>query len=197
MTHRRPELRSCLPALLALSCLCAGCNAEGTIAGSFTAPSTLGSALVTAEPPRLVPEFLPARSCAARPPFRARFVLIVRGSRDVVVRRLRLTFTDRFGGSVLPLATPASGASSLLPRIPGSPPVSLPGIMSLPGSAPIPLPGRSVDGVLLAAGTSRRVPLLLEFGCGVPAAGVLIVAVDTSDRNGRDGISRLRVSLGD
>jgi len=48
----------------------------------------------------------------------------------------------------------------------------------------------------LSAGDSRTLPFLLEFGCGVPPVGTLVVSVDTVDGRGTVGTSRVSVNVG-
>jgi hypothetical protein len=83
------------------------------------------------------------------------------------------------------------------PSIPSSMPVPIPGVTGIPHSTTIPIPGSpSIDGVLLTGGDTHRVPVSLEFGCGVRAAGSLVVNADMSDRRGRADSSEVRVTIG-
>ncbi|HEY3044575.1 MAG TPA: hypothetical protein VGJ39_11145 [Vicinamibacterales bacterium] len=66
----------------------------------------------------------------------------------------------------------------------------------LPGSSPIPIPGTSsFDGLLMSSGSSRKLPFLLEFDCGVVPFGTLSVIVDTADRRGTENMVQATVSI--
>jgi hypothetical protein len=170
---------------------------------SPTAPVAVESALITAEPVTATPEFLTGSFCPAGPPFGLRLVITVGGALDIVVRQLRFDFTDRFGGMAVPLVTPIPAAPSR--SIPTSMPVPIPGstaipsspVIPIPGSSPIPIPGSSpIENVRIPSGFPTTLPLFLEFGCGVPAAGTLVISVDTTDARGTSGTSRVRVRVG-
>jgi hypothetical protein len=160
-----------------------------------TAPDAVVTASLTAEPSTVTPEFLPITFCPAQPAFRTRIVVIVSGGSDVILWRLRFGFTDRFGVNTLPIGT--SSLTTSFPSIPNSMPVPIPGVMNIPHSTPIPIPGSpSIDGVLLTGGF-HRVPMSLEFGCGVRPGGTLNITADVSDRRGRQGTSEVSVKIAD
>jgi hypothetical protein len=163
----------------------------------LTAPAGIvESALITAEPLAVTPEFLPDRFCAGRPPFRVRLLVTVRGGFDDAARRLRFNFTDRFGGFAVPLVVPIPTAASTSHSIPTSLPVPLPGPTPIPTSSPVPIPGISSNGnVGIPLGVSRPFPLFLVFECGVPAAGTLVVSIDGAHTTSR--ASHVVVRVGD
>jgi hypothetical protein len=173
---------------------------------SPTAATPLQSALVAAEPMAVTAELVPNASCSSLPPFRIPLVIIVSGGQGLIVRGVRFSFTDRLGGTALPVVIPAllpsgamSGSSSMPVPMPSSMPIPMPapGSITLPGSSPIPIPGSTaVTGVLIRAGDSRRVPLILEFDCGVPAAGTLVATVETMSPKGKSDTSRVSVRVG-
>jgi hypothetical protein len=172
---------------------------------SPTAPTTHVTATMTAEPMVVTPEFVPNASCRTVPAFRTSLVVVVAGDRDLILRNLRFSFTDRLGGTTLPVVI-AVVTTSVLTSVPNSMPVpmpntspiTIPGTMPIPGSSAVAVPGSpAVDGVVVLAGTSRRLPLVLEFGCGVPSAGSLTVIAEMMDRDGTPRNQRTTVRLGD
>jgi len=82
------------------------------------AVSGFESRLVSVEPARIAPEFLPTSSCREFPPFQMRFNLVVHTERDVLLRRLRFEFLDRSGGRTLPRAIPTSPAVPIPSTLP-------------------------------------------------------------------------------
>jgi hypothetical protein len=152
------------------------------------------------------PEFVPNASCRTVPAFRTSLVVIVGGNRDLILRNLRFSFTDRHGGNTLPFVIAGVVTTSVLTSVPNpmpvpmpnSSPITIPGTMPIPGSSPVAIPGApAVDGVVLNAGTSRRLPLVLEFGCGVPASGSLTVIAEMMERDGTPRNQRTTLRLGD
>jgi hypothetical protein len=166
---------------------------------SPTAPGAVTSALVVAaEPMTATPEFTSISFCPAAPSFGVRLLITISGNGDIVIlQRLRFAFTDRFGGFAVPVVTQTSTALS--GGIPTSMPVPLPTSPSIPipGASPIPIPGSlPVEELRIQAGVSGTLPVLLNFGCGVPADGTLVVSVDTTDMRGRSSTSQVRVRVG-
>jgi hypothetical protein len=153
----------------------------------------------SAEPRSILPEFLPTGSCVTRPAFGLRLSVIIGGGEVVILRGLRFGFNDRFGASAFPDVFPIASLSAppvQSPGIPTSSPISLPGIAALPAS-PIPIPGSSpIDGILIAAGTSRTLPFFLRFGCGLVPDGTLVITADAADANGRFETPQMRVRVG-
>jgi hypothetical protein len=138
------------------------------------------------------PEFLPGSSCTGRPSFGVRITVIVGGGEDLILRGLRFTFTDRFGERALPDVFPTPEG----PFIPSSTPVPFPGVAPLPTRGPIPIPGSPpIDGVLVSALTSGKLPFFLRFGCGVFPEGTILIGGELNDRNGRHSTTELRVSV--
>jgi hypothetical protein len=169
----------------------AGCGERG--ASSPAGPAAVVPVFLTAEPLQIAPEFRASPSCQS-PAFAARLTLRLRARQGLSLRGFRFQFRDRSGAVALPLAISTLGASSSLP---GSSPVPLPAPSVLPAASPVPVPGfSSFDGMTIAAGASTTFPFLLEFGCGVPAAGTLAVRADTIDGRGASGTARVDVRVG-
>src|SRR5262245_61202942 len=145
---------------------------------------------IAAEPTRVTPEFLPSvvTSCGGRRPFRTRFVVIL-GALDGL-QALDVSFTDRSGVFVAPAVIPASdlftGSMMTSPAI------------RLPTSTPIPFPTTLANiGLSTPAGTSQRLPVILEFGCHVQPAGTIVITAGTRDHRGRRGDHRLTIEVGE
>lgn len=158
---------------------------------SPTAPAAVTSeASVIAEPMTATPEFSSISFCPAAPSFGVRLLITISGNGDIViVQRLRFAFADRFGGFAVPVVTQTPRSTS------GSIPTSVP--VPLPTSSPIPIPGSlPASELVIHAGVSHTMPVSLGFGCGVPADGIIIVSVDTTDRRGRASTSQVRVRVG-
>jgi hypothetical protein len=150
-------------------------------AGSFGAPAPFGF-----EPATLRPELVNGTSCVSFRPFSTRIIIVVSPGSDVILRSLHFRFTDRFGVSALP------SVSSNLTTGP-IPPL---GVAPLPTSAPVQIPGSSpINGFMVPAGSSQRLPFLLTFGCGVSDTGLLVVSVDSADMRGRLQTSQLDVRV--
>jgi len=188
--------------------LLAGCGSAGP--ASPTALDAGEPGLIRAEAAAATPEFLPLAFCPARPAFRLRVAVAVSGGLDLFVRLLRVDFTDRFGAQTFPEVIPIPDT---LGSIPTSMPVPFPGSPALPGSHTIPMPSSapipmssgspvSVPGfspfasIRISVGRPRTIPLFLQFGCGVPASGTLVVSLETTDSRGRTGTSRIRFLVG-
>jgi len=185
--------------------LLVGATACDRSSESMTAPSaTLEMSAVESSlgvEPRIVPPtFLPADSCVGGSrPFGARVSVVFRGDHDLILRGLRLSFTDRFGQTALPQAVPIPTQLATLPEgssIPTTTPVTLPGIAALPDVSPIAMPGsRPITGLVFAGGSSHMLHYFVRFGCGVFPDGVLIILADAGDRTGRFSTSELRVRI--
>ena len=190
MYERFPTYAPVMLALLLTSSV--ACNRT---TASPTTPAPAGGALkssLTAEPLVGRPEFLPGSSCTSRSPFGVRITVILESVEDVILRGLRFSFTDRFGGQALPDVFPTPEGSF----IPSSPPVPFPGAAPLPSRGPIPIPGSPpIDGLLVTGQTSRQLPFFLRFGCGVFPDGTLLIEGDLSDRNGRPDRAAIRVTV--
>src|SRR5688572_20355825 len=163
-----------LPALIAIVSLgVAACDGISVTAGNPAAPGSVTSALLSAEPATVIPEFLSSPFCATHPPFRGRLNVTVRSEHDRLLRFIRFEFHDRFGVQAFPTAIPIPTAAT----IPSGTPVPI------PTSSPIPIPGHGLfGGALLSFGHSPTQSFWLHFGCGFVAAGTLIVEVETTDR---------------
>ena len=177
-----------VPALVAASA-CSGSSATK----SPTAPTLLESPSVTVKAAEVTRESVPFVGCSAATSFGLRLVVVVSTGQDVSIRGLGFDFRDRLGSTSTSSAIPTSAASFGGTSLPSSPvplPSSVP--VPIPSSFPIPIPGS----MSLSAGDSRTLPFLLEFGCGVPPVGILVVSVDTVDGRGTVGTSRVSVNVG-
>lgn len=174
--------------LVSVSLVVAGCDRG--IDRSFSAPIAPGlsqAALVTAGPPDIVPEFLSFPSCRPQPAFRVRLSVTIHSGEDRFVHAVRFEFIDRLGGRAIPAAIPTFDTAATRSD-------SMP--VPLPTSSPIPIPGTlPLEGLRFPSG-SRTLPVVLEFRCGVPAAGTLVISVETTDGRGRPDVSRTSVEIG-
>jgi hypothetical protein len=155
----------------------AGCDNDNGSTGHLTGPATVTSALVTVEPAAVLPVFVASPFCFTATPFLAGFTLLFRADQELIINGFDFEFLDRFGGRSVPTSIPTS---SPIPT---------------PGTSPIPIPAISrFDGLRMSPGSSRALPFLLQFGCGVPASGTLFVNVNTT-RGGSVGVTRLSVRI--
>ena len=195
MYMRSPEYISILivPAIAVIT----ACGNQAP--ASPTAPVAIESALLTADPMTVKPEFLPLSFCPAGPPFGFRLVITVGNGRDsFLLRRLLFNFTDLRGGFSVPTVTPI--ATSRIGSIPDSMPVPLPTSPSIPfpSSSPIPIPGSlTLEDPRIAAGASQTQAVFVQLGCGVPPGGTLVVIVDGTDSSGGAVKGSIRVRVGD
>lgn len=202
-----PRLAPVVLASLLISTACdGGASSPGA---SPTAPGRLQAVSLRAEPAAVTPEIVPTDSCQGFLPFRTRLVVIVEGRTGLTIRRLLFRFTDRFGRDALPTVFPASGtpatqeASSPSPlpgpvTVPTSSPVTIPTSSSavpIPTSSAVPIPSSSAGAQVSASGFAR-LPFLVEFGCGVPAAGTLVISAETTGADGSPHTSMVEVRVG-
>jgi hypothetical protein len=173
--------------LVSVSVILAGCDdSPGGSSGAPTAPGLSQAAVVTAQPSEIAPEFISTPLCRPDPAFRTSLIVTVHAGEDRFVHALRFDFTDRRGRRVRPRIV-----TSLETVVRSDISVPIP----LPTSSPIPIPGTlPLDGSRFPAG-SRTLPVVLEFGCGVQAAGTLVVSVDTTDGRGRPGQASATVEV--
>jgi len=153
----------------------AACVKDGISTDHLTGPSTLTPAaanVVTVEPAAVSPVFLSSPFCGRRPLFQTGFTLVFRPDRDLIISGFGFEFLDGFGVRSFPTLIPTSSTGSPLVPVP------------VPSSSPIPIPGMSP--FAMSAGSSRALPFLLQFGCGVPASGTLFVSVNTASRGTPD-----------
>lgn len=162
----------------------AGCDnhpvSRGIVTGPSpltTGPSPLTADVVTVEPVTVVPVFLSTPFCAAVPLFQAGFTLVIRANQQLIINGFGFEFLDGFGVRSVP--TLISTSSTIGPFVP----------VPLPTSSPIPIPG-----VTMSPGSSRTLPMLLQFGCGVTAPGTLVVGVITAS-GGRADVKRVSVRI--
>jgi hypothetical protein len=176
------------PALIAIVSLAvAACAGISVTAGNPGAPGSVTSALLSAEPATVIPEFLSSPFCGTHPPFRGRVNVTVRSEHARFLRSIRFKFHDRFGAQAFPTAIPIPTAAT----IPSSTPVPI------PTSSPIPIPGHGLfGGALLLFGNSPTQSFWLQFECGSVAVGTLVVEVETTDRFDSTSVSQVRVRIG-
>ena len=173
--------------LVFVSMMTAGCSDENDV--GLTAPTVINSLLVSAEPSTVTPEVLVTPLCSTGSPFGLRIVITIDGGRAVILRALRFTFFDRFGGTAVPVAV-----SPLSPAVPSSSPIPNPASVTFPSSSPIPIPDSATGGVLIPAGVRRTFPFFLEFGCDVRSAGTLVATIETDDD--RSETTEVRIQVG-
>ena len=141
------------------------------------------------------PEFPPLSFCLAGPPFGFRLVITVGSGRDsFLLRRLLFNFTDLNGGFSVLTVTPISTRNRIDTRFHAGPPSDL----AVDSNAELVADPHSrfhdADDPRIAAGASRTQSAFVQFGCGVPPGGTLVVIVDGTDRAaGCQGSVRVRV----
>jgi hypothetical protein len=141
-------------------------------------------ALVRVEPDTTRAQFLFDRPCPSAPTFGVRVVVIL-SDRIVIARRLRFELTHHLGRPAEPIVFPLLTPATTAPPVAGVTPLPTPtqSPIPIPSVPALPTPGsRPIEDVLLSA---RRLPVFLEFGCGVAPAGTLVASVDTTDSSGR------------
>ena len=177
-----------LPALIAIVSLgVAACDNISVTAGNPAAPGPGTSALLSAEPATVIPEFLSSPFCATHPPFRGRVNVTVRSEHARLLRSIRFDFHDRVGVQAFPTAIPIPTAAAIPSAIP----------VQIPTSSPIPIPGQGLfGGALVSFGQFPAQSFWLHFGCGSVAAGTLIVEVETTDRFDSTSVLQARVRIG-
>jgi hypothetical protein len=169
----------------------ASCN--GVVPTEPTAPTSGEPVAFAVEPARVRPEFLPPSGvdCGGRRPFRTRFVVILGSIPGVLFETLHVDFSDRFGVVSRPIVL---GTSDVLSSSLASGPSPVP----LPTSSPISFPTTGPNsGLLESVGSSRRLPVTLEFGCRTRPGGTIVVIAGTRDRSGRWGDHRLTIDVGE
>jgi hypothetical protein len=162
---------------------------------SPTAPAGVNKSVIAIEPATVAPEFFPTPLCPRFSPFGARFTLVVRSGEDLVLRVVQFNFIDRFGGRTVPSVVPLDTAQAPAPSTPGSSPIPFPTPSTLPSASPVPIPSGGFDPLLIPGGTSREVPFLLSFGCGVPSDGTVVITLEMFDRRGTAETSEVRVRV--
>jgi hypothetical protein len=186
--------------LIAATVAVAGCDNQrlSVSAGVLTGPAIAGSQ-VTFVPSAIRPEFLSNPFCTSRP-FQTQFGLVVQADRELFFNAFRFEFLDRFGGRSVPtsVATTAAGNPFIPSPLPSSSPIPVPGTSPIPtpGTSPVSIPGTSpFDGLFLPVGSSRTLPFVVQFGCGISAPGTLFVDVHTADRWGAAAVTRVSVGV--
>ena len=177
-----------------------GASCSGREDGFQSPLSTISTRTLqlTAEPAAILPQFLSNPFCTTRPPFRAGLTLFLTG-RGRVLRAVLFEFSDRFGVRSVPTSIGTAGTlpSTSAVQLPASVPIPLPASVPipLPAGSPIPIPGTlPFNGFVLDA--PRNLPVLLEFDCGVSAAGTLFVTVESTDDRGMTDVSKTSVKIG-
>jgi hypothetical protein len=178
-----------LPVAL-LTASCGETNGSITVPGSSQSTGVIASGVVMAEPPVIAPQFLTDPFCGAAPPFLAVVGVTVSPATDLFLQQVRFDLVDRFGGRAVPTVSPIPMGGVTTP-FPTSTPIPM------PTSPPIPTPGQvSFGGLQIASGQSRTDSFSLRFDCGVIAAGVLSVIVESTTRLGIADVSRTSVRVG-
>ena len=184
------RVRNYAPAFLIVCLLCAACEGNGDgirNPAAATSIRTTSDARITAEPATLNPRFLASDNCAVAPPFAAEVIVIVRGGEGLVVSGLAFELLDGLGERQTPVVRPGSNTAA---SVPTTPPLTLP----TSPAVPIPRPGSST--VVIPSAGQIELPFSLEFQCGVPASGTLVIVVSTADPSGVGQTSEARVRLG-
>ena len=151
--------------------------------GLVTGPSLLTGDVVTVEPVTVVPVFVSSPFCGTLPLFQAGFTLVVHAEQQLTINGFGFEFLDGFGVRSVP--TLISTSSTFAPFVP----------LPLPTSSPIPIPGvSSSNGLIMSGGSSRSLPMLLQFGCGVSVPGTLVVGVITAV-GGRANVKQVSVRI--
>lgn len=185
------RVRNYAPVLLIVCLLHAACEGNGDSGirnpAAATSIRTTSDTRITAEPAVLNPTFLATDNCAVAPPFAAEVTVIVRGAEGLVVSGLAFELLDRLGDRQTPVVRPGSNTAA---SVPTTPPLTLP----TTSAVPIPRPGSST--VVIPSAGQIALPFSLEFQCGVPASGTLVIVVSTADPSGAGQTSEARVRLG-
>jgi hypothetical protein len=185
------RVRNYAPAFLIVCLLHAACEGNGdgirNPAAATSIRTSTSETRITAEPAILNPTFLASDNCAVAPPFAAEVTVIVRGGEGLVVSGLAFELLDRLGDRQTPVVRPGSNTSA---SVPTTPPLTLP----TTSAVPIPRPGSST--VVIPSAGQIALPFSLEFQCGVPASGTLVIVVSTADPSGAGQTSEARVRLG-
>ena len=164
----------------------AGCVKDGVFTDHVVAPSTLTPTpvkFITVEPATVLPVFLSSPFCGTLPPFQTGFTLVFRADQELFISGFGFEFLDAFGVRSVPILISTSRTSAPLVPVP------------IPSSSPIPIPGvLPFSGLIMSPGSSQTLPMLLQFGCGVPASGTLVVSVNTASR-GTPDVTRVSVRI--
>jgi len=179
-----PRIRKSAYTLLLLATFAVvGCDNDdlAPATGDYQVATVTGDLVTVVEPGVLSPVFLSSPFCFAPSVFQTGFNLVVRTNRAVVVNGVAFEFLDRFGGHSVPTAILRTSSTTQGFLVP----------LPLPTSSPIPIPGN----VMVPAGSSHTFPFLLQFGCGIPASGTLLVNVNTADLHGVTGMAQTKVAI--
>ena len=190
-----------VPVLVLCVLASAGCD-QTQAAFSVNGPAPLvvaASVNVGVESSSVAPDYYHSPSCPGPRPFGARVGVRIHGDHDVILRGMRFSYVDRVGAPSLPTVIPIPTLStpvSLPSSVHTTSPVSVPGFAPLPSTTLIPIPGSSpIEGVVVSGGHSRMFPYFAQFGCGVLPGGVIVIVVDTGDRQGKSASAELRVAV--
>jgi hypothetical protein len=178
-----------VPALLLIGTFLSACDAKVEFAGSGPSPLQLAAAAeLRAQPDSVRPIFDRDGTCLTSPPFHTTITVIVSTARDMTLQSLGFELSDRFGRRTTPTVTPGSSTAA---SIPTTLPVQLPSSPAIP----IPRPG-ALAGLAVDAGSRVTLPFTLEFHCGVPGSGTLVIVVSLVDGLGQTELSRTTVRVG-
>ena len=175
--------------LLMASCAASACDTDDDANVNLVGPSTSGRfvAVLTVEPATLTAVTRTSSTCRAEAPFDVRVNVNVRAKQDLLIHDISFAFVDPSNRRVLPIPFPVTTGvqdSALLP-------------VPIPTTLPIPFPGEAtMSNVLVPAGGTLTTPFRLQFDCGVPARGTLLVSVETADADGTVVVVRTSALIG-
>jgi hypothetical protein len=92
---------------IAASVSCGDGN-DAALQATLVGPTSLQTRLLTVQPSIVAPQFLPSRFCTTTPAFTTQFSIVFATDRDLFVRGMRFTFTDRRGTRISPVPIPDS-----------------------------------------------------------------------------------------
>ena len=173
-----------------VSAVVASSSCGGTDSATVTMPAATSAVSVKIEPDAIVPALDEHAACGAQRPFDLRFVVRLGGPEAIAFNRVHFKFVDGLGRIEFPqISMGGLSPGAITPNV-GSIPIPTSGSI-LPSSTSIPMPNSNT---LTSFGTTRELPLLLRFGCGVMPSGTLFVVVDFDDR-GHSRSHELRVNV--
>jgi hypothetical protein len=148
-------------------------------------PSQFQTRVVTLHPSIVSPAFLPSRSCGTLPAFETQFTMVFTTDRDLTMRGMRFSFTDRTGIIVPSSAFRAAFVGTASPNTP----------VNIPNTPAVPIPD-SLPFFGMPVSPRSNLVILVNFDCGVLAHGTLAVEAETADSAGAVAVSRASVRVG-
>ncbi len=147
------------------------------------------------EPSALRTEAIPG-ACGAQAAVGVRLGVRIRGDEEVIVTGLRFWHLDPAGSRRFPEVIPVPSLSTTtypFSAIPTSTTIPIPGMAPLAAATTISLRGgESLIGVLIRPGSHPPLDYVLHFGCGPFGDGLIVVIIETADREGRRGSTEVR-----